>query len=164
MKNLVDDLKERNINAKLIDADVLLKVKKWIYNKNLNNAPIDKQIDKLYEEYNELMTGINNDSYLEVIDAVGDLFIASVTLSTQLNINMHYRFDQPFYVHCDESDIYNQIELIELMKDEFSIYDLINQLSKYCLNYYDFTLEEAVEFAYDEIKDRPQTYSNEEWK
>lgn len=184
------ELLQNGIQSSIIDKpfDVYQSVQKWVYDKHLEQARSVQQIEKLYEEYSELCEALIIHDEKGIIDAVGDLFVATVTLSAQLNININWHFTEPVQsssmldvehhirlleAHLNKHYINNQINqqiddqshklsfelhhMVIQRQTERLLIQMCNALNEYCQQH-NFTLIQAVIYAYNEIKDRPQVY------
>ena len=69
--------------------DLTRKIKNWAVERNLHTADPAKQILKVGEEFGELCEAIaKNRKKAAAKDAIGDMFVALTTLSTQLGIDI----------------------------------------------------------------------------
>ena len=64
------------------------KIEEWAIERSLHNADPAKQILKLGEEFGELCEGLAKSNPVEVIDAVGDMYVVLTILSMQLDTNI----------------------------------------------------------------------------
>lgn len=64
-------------------------IESWAIDKDLQDASPDKQVMKIGEEFGELCEGMVKGRGTQVIDSIGDIYIALTTLSLQLGISMH---------------------------------------------------------------------------
>jgi NTP pyrophosphatase (non-canonical NTP hydrolase) len=67
---------------------VTSKIKKWAQDRNLHIADPYKQVLKLGEEYGELCRGLAVRDRSQVIDAIGDMYVALTVLSLQLGLDV----------------------------------------------------------------------------
>lgn len=151
--------------------NLCMNVERWILVKKLNNARSDMQILKLYEELGELSQAVNTNNYHEIKDAIGDIFVATCTLMSQLQININYNFDQTISDRSKQQDVIDISLAINQIATSYqgdqlvcykNILGLFHNLEKFC-SHTDFTLEDAVQYAYNQIKNRSQIYKNNRW-
>lgn len=135
-------------------------IKKWIISKGLHKSNADQQRLKLLEELGELSFAVNTNNQDEIIDAIGDLYVASNTLAMQLNIDLNYdlsiiNYNSNFQdSRCRKVMILmNVVNNVACNTTKDSIYLLLDCLNAFCQNE-KFTLNECVEHAWNEIKDR----------
>ena len=67
--------------------DLISKVQKWFYDRNLHTQEPNKQFLKLYEEIGELSRGIAEKDEEVTKDSIGDITVVMIGLSLQLGIN-----------------------------------------------------------------------------
>ncbi|MTS53874.1 hypothetical protein GMC94_03055 [Streptococcus parasanguinis] len=67
--------------------DLISKVKKWFYDRNLHTQEPNKQFLKLYEEIGELSRGIAEKDEEVTKDSIGDITVVLIGLTLQLEIN-----------------------------------------------------------------------------
>lgn len=63
-------------------------IKRWAKDRNLHTAEPAKQMLKMMEETGELAEGIAKDDIHLTKDAIGDVFVVLVVLSTQLELDI----------------------------------------------------------------------------
>lgn len=63
------------------------KIRKWARDRNLDTADPKKQIEKLKEEVQELIDGIEENNMHEIVDGIGDVTVVLIVLSLQLNVS-----------------------------------------------------------------------------
>ena len=152
-------------------SNLCINIEQWILSKNLNNAKSDMQILKLYEELGELSQAVNINDYHEIKDAIGDIFVATCTLMSQLKININYNFKQSMSNQSKQNDVINISLVINQIAMSYqcdqsvchkNILGLFHNLEKFC-SHTDYTLEDAVQYAYNQIKNRHQIYKNDKW-
>lgn len=152
-------------------SNLCINIEQWILSKNLNNAKSDMQILKLYEELGELSQAVNINDYHEIKDAIGDIFVAACTLMSQLKININYNFKQSMSNQSKQNDVINISLAINQIATSYQgnqsvchkkILGLFHNLEKFC-SHTDFTLKDAVQYAYNQIKNRSQAYANNQW-
>ena len=152
-------------------SNLCINIEQWILSKNLNNAKSDMQILKLYEELGELSQAVNINDYHEIKDAIGDIFVATCTLMSQLKININYNFKQSMSNQSKQNDVINISLAINQIATSYqcdqsvchkNILGLFHNLEKFC-SHTDYTLKDAVQYAYNQIKNRSQAYANNQW-
>jgi len=147
----------------------------WVYDKHLNYVEPQEQVTKIAEELNELYDVLHHEDYFyEVMDAIGDMYVAASTLFVEMN-DHGLDYDIMQHINCkvgamDLSFTYNNIYHYALNGDYETASSIIvntffNQLNAFC-NAYQFNLRDAVACAYSHIKRRPERYYEEtkEWK
>ena len=67
--------------------DLVWKVEKWFYQRELDSADPTKQVLKLMEEVGELAEGIVKDDRALVIDSIGDIQVVLIGLALQLDLD-----------------------------------------------------------------------------
>ncbi|WP_405100775.1 MazG-like family protein [Oceanobacillus sp. FSL H7-0719] len=80
--------------------DLTRKIKNWALERNLHTADPAKQVLKIGEEFGELCEGMAKGRTDQVLDSIGDVYVALTTLSMQLGIDIE---------HCIEI-AYNEIK------------------------------------------------------
>ncbi len=63
-------------------------IKRWATERNLHNADPNKQMLKLGEEFGELCEGMAKDKRVDVLDAIGDMYVVLTILSMQIGANI----------------------------------------------------------------------------
>lgn len=137
--------------------EYILKIEKWANDRNLiKGSTPEKQTLKLMEEFGEMCSGIIRNDEKEIKDAIGDCFIGLVILSKQLNVN-HELLITGSSGSC--SGVHSlAISLGKLCFDyinnvENKILTCARKISRVA-NIFNFTIEECVMHAYEQIKDR----------
>lgn len=144
-------------------------IEQWATDRDLHTADPIKQYDKLIEEFGELMKGINKHDMAMIKDSIGDMYVVMTIMSMQTDNSMVKLLEDGGIEtirpkHSTFGYMFVLSDLGDLLNDRISfimpqIYDLKNQLSRTCGEYYlDFT--ECVELAYNEIKGRTGTMIN----
>lgn len=136
-------------------------VEKWSIERNLNTADPNKQRLKLWEEFGELNAAIARDNHDLIQDSIGDMLVVMIILCQQLrytSVNRLFEFDIENYDFLRKLDTsalidYTAYEILHLRTVIQSTNDIVNRLSVIAERY-DFTLEDCLQSAYDEIKDR----------
>lgn len=141
---------------------LIKKVEEWSIERGLNTADPNKQRLKLWEEFGELNAAVARDNRDGVIDAIGDMLVVMIIYCQQLNYPIQIKSLSA--IDVDPCDSFKRIEISTLM--DFTafrifqsrnfiddIYEIIGMLDKIAERY-DLTLEDCLQSAYDEIKDR----------
>ena len=68
--------------------DLISKVQKWFYDRNLHTQEPNKQFLKLYEEIGELSRGIAEKDEEVTKDSIGDITVVLIGLTLQLGRNL----------------------------------------------------------------------------
>lgn len=152
-------------------SNLCMNIEKWILTKNLNNARPDMQILKLYEELGELSQAVNINDKDEIKDAIGDIFVATCTLMSQIDIKINYNFNRRISNQSKEKDVIDISLAINQIATSYqsdvsvcykNIIGLFHNLEKFCAHT-NFTIQDAVQYAYNQIKKRSKFYSNGQW-
>lgn len=140
--------------------ELIEKVRDWSKERNLDSADPTKQRLKLWEEFGELNAAIARDDRAGAIDAIGDMLVVMIIYCQQSKCSLDELFE-PYEVNTDrwhKVEIYKVIDFagMEIFKTRESIWaikDITTSLSgvAYKLN---TSLEECLQVAYNEIKDR----------
>ena len=136
-------------------------VEKWSIERKLNVADPNMQRLKLWEEFGELNAAIARDNHDLIQDSIGDMLVVMIILCQQLrytSVNRLFEFDIENYDFLRKLDTsalidYTAYEILHLRTVIQSTNDIVNRLSVIAERY-DFTLEDCLQSAYDEIKDR----------
>lgn len=139
---------------------LIKKVEAWSIERGLDTADPNKQRLKLWEEFGELNAAIARNNRDDAIDAIGDMLVVMIIYKQQLGYgnnevferkldkhNFIYRLDDSAlldYIGYSIADTRNYVYAIERIIDNLTI--LAYQL--------DTNLEECLQSAYNEIKDR----------
>ena len=140
--------------------ELIEKVEAWSKERNLNTADPNKQRLKLWEEFGELNAAIARDNREDAIDAIGDMLVVMIIYKQQLgygsndvfkpkldNIDFLYRLEDSAlldYAGYGIVQTRSYIQSIEQVVDNLTM--LAYRLST--------NLEECLQSAYNEIKDR----------
>lgn len=142
--------------------ELIKKIETWSIERGLNIADPNKQRLKLWEEFGELNAAIARDNRDGVIDAIGDMLVVMIIYKQQLG----YGSNDVFYPGQDQDilDFLGKLDDTALIDDiGREIYDsrsYINGLGMVVENLtmlayrLGTNLEECLQSAYDEIKDR----------
>jgi NTP pyrophosphatase (non-canonical NTP hydrolase) len=141
--------------------ELINKVKAWSAERGLNTADPNKQRLKLWEEFGELNAAIARDNRDLIQDSIGDMLVVLIIYCQQLNytsVNRLFEFDIENYeflrkLETDALIDYTAYEILHLRNFIQSTNDIVNRLSVIAERY-DLTLEDCLQSAYDEIKDR----------
>lgn len=157
-------LKRSNMTELLTELEGL--IIEWAKaRKIIPNASAETQLMKLYSEAGEFTDGILKRDLPEIKDAIGDMFVL-LTVWNNLKWQVE-RADSPIIHEIEhEKEFFHDfmLDLNELF--DASIHNnkyasfrynvMIDYLASYAIHY-ELTLEECVESAYNEIKDRKGT-------
>lgn len=139
----------------------------WSKDRNIiGGSTAEDQIDKLFEEVGELVTGMNKGNINLIKDSIGDCFvclvnIAGITLEPKLRDELFETCSRgeldipeskfkPMLALCIQ-DTYLTVELeTAITRGIKQFFDLFNSITKH----YNLTLLECVAIAWEEIKDR----------
>lgn len=141
--------------------ELIKKVVEWSKERNLDAADPNKQRLKLWEEFGELNASIARDDRDLIKDSIGDMLVVLIIYCQQLNyisVNRLFEFDIENYDFLRKLDTsalidYTAYEILHLRNFIQSTNDIVNRLSVIAERY-DMELEECLQSAYNEIKDR----------
>lgn len=140
---------------------LIKKVEEWSVERGLNTANPNKQRLKLWEEFGELNASIARDNRDLIKDSIGDMLVVLIIYCQQLNytsVNRLFEFDIENYDFLRKLDTsalvdYTAYEILHLRNFIQSTNDIVNRLSVIAERY-GMELEECLQSAYNEIKDR----------
>ena len=141
--------------------DLISKVQKWFYDRNLHTQEPNKQFLKLYEEIGELSRGIAEKDEEVTKDSIGDITVVLIGLTFQLKINTEEIFPEQEkfnFLKAAKTEDYFVLLLDQALVSYFNRqgYQLksgVHELMRISqLLTYDFVA--CLNTAYEEIKDR----------
>lgn len=140
---------------------LIKKVEQWSAERGLNTADPDKQRLKLWEEFGELNAAIARNNHDLIQDSIGDMLVVLIIYCQQLrytSVNRLFEFDIENYDFLRKLDTsalidYTAYEILHLRNFIQSTNDIVNRLSVIAERY-SMELEDCLQSAYDEIKDR----------
>ena len=144
--------------------ELISKIEQWAEDRNLIRGctPLDQAM-KLFSEFGELTDAVAKDDPKEIKDSIGDVFVVMTIMCRQIGKTIPLDYGKMCWSWC------NKRLLLELSKClyDFSDYascdkkwlneDAIDsglRALEFLAEEYDLTLQECVEHAYNEIKDR----------
>lgn len=141
--------------------ELIKKVEQWSVKRGLNTADPSKQRLKLWEEFGELNAAIARDFRGFIQDSIGDMLVVLIIYCQQkryYSIYKLFEFDIENYEFLKRLETpalidYTAYEILHLRNFIQSIKDIVTRLSVIAERY-DLTLEDCLQVAYDEIKDR----------
>lgn len=152
-----------------------INIEQWAFGCNLHSGDPSRQVLKLLEEQGELAGAIARDNRDEMIDAIGDVTVVAVVLTKQLSIQIDLwkifekymesgqeKPDEPFAVMALAGSVASLANAIYCEQTD-TIYDAIKQVvfrTIHMATTLNIDFIEAVQSAYDEIKDRKGTLVN----
>lgn len=144
---------------------LIKQIEQWASDRNIikGSKPIDQAM-KLFSEFGELADSIAKSNLNGIIDGVGDCFVVLTNLckmhghSISDHIGSYGKSTNPKKTIIDLSECLYQIsesnELEVDLDDYIAPIDMaVSHLDAIALHY-DLTLEQCVEYSYNEIKDR----------
>lgn len=144
------------------EKELIGKIAQWAKDRNLilGSTP-QKQFIKLMEEFGELCAGIARNDKEKIKDSIGDCGVVLIILNAQSQIEKDLSFTWEFEIEPPENNIKYTIRCLNDLSwliingngykrvlDEF-----ILELNGYA-HYYELTMLECLEHAYEQIKDR----------
>lgn len=140
--------------------ELIKKVEAWSTERGLDAADPNKQRLKLWEEFGELNASIARDDLEGTIDAIGDMLVVMIIYKQQLG----YSSNDVFEPKLDNLDFLGRLEDIALLDYiGWGISDSRSYINGLRIVVENLTmlayrigtnLEECLQAAYDEIKDR----------
>lgn len=144
------------------------KIEDWAIERNLHTADPNKQYEKLIEEFGELVTGQNKQNKELIIDSIGDMYVVLTIMMKQIRgyMDTAIRLSQ-FYdgkattLEYMEKLYYMGGTLKDFTKGDTKLFVSVQtrvteviELLIYTADENSLVLEDCVEAAYEEIKDR----------
>ena len=142
--------------------ELIKKVEEWSKERNLDTADPNKQRLKLWEEFGELNAAIARDNHDLIQDSIGDMLVVMIIYCQQLNYpiqsNRLIEVDIEVYDFFKDAEISKLIEgvafeIVGLRTSIQKIYEIVGFLN-IVAERYDLFIEDCLQVAYDEIKDR----------
>lgn len=141
--------------------DLIAKVQRWFYDRNLQTQDPNKQFLKLYEEIGELSRGLAENDEAVTKDSIGDITVVLIGLTLQLGIKTEEIFPENntfAFSKAAKSEDYFVLMMDQALASYFNrqgyqLKSVVHELMRISqmLNY-DFV--ECLNKAYEEIKDR----------
>lgn len=141
--------------------ELIEKVEAWSKERGLNAADANKQRLKLWEEFGELNASIARNNRDDAIDAIGDMLVVMTIYCQQVG---YPKTEGLFEIDVVLLEYYDRMSIIEIL-DQIAVgilgtkttikgvQEVITILANMAERL-DTTLEECLQAAYDEIKDR----------
>lgn len=141
--------------------ELIEKVEAWSKERGLDAADTNKQRLKLWEEFGELNASIARNNRDDAIDAIGDMLVVMTIYCQQIG---YPKTKGLFEVDVVLLEYYDRMSIIEIL-DQIAVgilgtkttikgvQEIITILANMAERL-DTTLEECLQAAYDEIKDR----------
>lgn len=147
--------------------DLIDKIEAWAETRNLikGSTPLDQSL-KLFSEAGELADAIAKDDVTLVKDGIGDVFVVCVIISKQINQSLQVGYDSSLdnlkpkkYViglnHAVTLFAYNADRIYDGVVNGSKLdADIILMSLNRIATAYGLTLEDCIEYAYNDIKDR----------
>ena len=141
--------------------ELISKVQKWFYDRNLQTQDPNKQFLKLYEEIGELSRGLAENDEAVIKDSIGDIAVVLIGLTLQLGIKTADIFPENatfVLLNAAKKEDYfvlvmDQSLVAYFNRQDYQLKNVVYELMRvaYLLDY-NFT--DCLEIAYEEIKDR----------
>lgn len=141
--------------------ELISKVQKWFYDRNLQTQDPNKQFLKLYEEIGELSRGLAENDEAVTKDSIGDIVVVLIGLTLQLGIKTADIFPKNSTIvllnAAKKEDYFvlvmDQSLVAYFNRQDYQLKNVVYELMRvaYLLDY-NFT--DCLEIAYEEIKDR----------
>ena len=141
--------------------DLIAKVQRWFYDRNLQTQDPNKQFLKLYEEIGELSRGLAENDEEVTKDSIGDITVVLIGLTLQLGIKTEEIFpDNNIFVFLNaaKSEDYFVVMMDQSLaayfnRQSYQLKNVVYELMRIsALPHHDFV--ECLNIAYEEIKDR----------
>lgn len=149
--------------------ELIEKIKQWGIDRGIDKADPLMQTTKTLEECIELQQAILKNDKEEIKDAIGDIFVTIVMLSLQdkdieLEFPVVYSKSGLFFI---SRSLINQVTYMQCEITNHSSYNhYIKSMIEHLVNVSrscNLTLEECVQHAYNQIKDRKGKMINGLW-
>ena len=143
---------------------LISKIEQWAEDRNLIKGcePIDQAM-KMFSEFGELSDAVAKDNLREIVDGIGDVFVVLTIMTAQIGakidcniqkIAWHYSDKQLILAtNSDIQDFADYASNSKKMFNESALDSALGRLS-FLAEEYNLTLEQCIEYAYNEIKDR----------
>lgn len=141
--------------------ELISKVQKWFYDRNLQTQDPNKQFLKLYEEIGELSRGLAENDEAVIKDSIGDIAVVLIGLTLKLGIKTADIFPENatfVLLEAAKKEDYLVLTMDQslaayLNRKDYQLKNVVYELMRvaYLLDY-NFT--DCLEIAYEEIKDR----------
>lgn len=140
---------------------LIKKVEQWSIERGLNTADPNKQRLKIWEEFGELCAAVARSNREGAIDAIGDMLVVMIIYCQQLGYS---KTKELFDVDVVLLEYYDRMSIIEILEQAAlgilctkttikGVQEVITILAN-MTERLDTTLEECLQSAYNEIKDR----------
>jgi NTP pyrophosphatase (non-canonical NTP hydrolase) len=148
-----------NIVEHTIEELVLL-IEQWAEDRNIINGtkPLDQAM-KLFSEFGELADNVGKGR--DCRDDIGDVFVVLTIIFAQLGESISDIAVQGYTTYSDKKAVLHLAESLADFSDmasnniiDDSIVDILGYLQYIAEDYMDSALEECVQIAYNDIKDR----------
>lgn len=141
--------------------ELIEKVQAWSKERGLNAADANKQRLKLWEEFGELCAAIARSNRDDAIDAIGDMLVVMIIHCQQVG---YPKTKELFEIDVVLLDYYDRMTIIQILEQVAvgilgtkttikGIKEVITILAN-ITERLDTSLEECLQSAYNEIKDR----------
>ena len=146
--------------------ELIQKIEQWANDRNIikGSKPIDQAM-KLFSEFGELADNVGKGR--DCRDDIGDVFVVLTIIFAQLGENISDVAIQGYTTYSDKKAVLHLAESLADFSDmasnniiDDSIVDILGYLQFIAEGYMDSTLEECVQIAYNDIKDRKGVMSN----
>lgn len=141
--------------------ELIEKVEAWSTERGLNTADPNKQRLKLWEEFGELNAAIARDNREGAIDAIGDMLVVMIIYKQQLGYDDNEVFERKldkhnFIYRLDDSALLDYIGYSIADTRNYVYYSIERIVDNLTMLAYRLgtNLEECLQSAYNEIKDR----------
>lgn len=141
--------------------ELISKVQKWFYDRNLQTQDPNKQFLKLYEEIGELSRGLAENDEAVIKDSIGDIAVVLIGLTLRIGIKTGDIFPEDstcVLLNAAKKEDYfvlvmDQSLVAYFNRQDYQLKNVVYELMRvaYLLDY-NFT--DCLEIAYEEIKDR----------
>lgn len=141
--------------------ELISKVQKWFYDRNLQTQDPNKQFLKLYEEIGELSRGLAENDEAVIKESIGDIAVVLIGITLQLGIKTADIFPENatfVLLNAAKEEDYFVLVMDQSLaayfnRQDYQLKNVVYELMRvaYLLDY-NFT--DCLEIAYEEIKDR----------
>lgn len=141
-------------------------VEEWAKERDLHNNDYKKQAFYLLSEYGELVDGVLKNDREKIMDSIGDILVVEIIYAMQRGMNIDWDISKNV---GKEENVFRLLNVlvsdIKRITDIVTYADWTYEAIKQTLDYipldlqyiaklYDTTIEECLQYAYEEIKDR----------
>ena len=143
--------------------ELIQKIEQWATDRNIikGSKPIDQAM-KLFSEFGELADNVGKGR--DCRDDIGDVFVVLTIMAKQNGETLKNHIDKTFYssYKCEKTAVSFLAKILFVIENNYNETAIISALDnlRFIANHFGHTLEECVQIAYNDIKDRKGIMSN----